>query len=117
MTKAKQQVLCATRREPVDSAAPAPIAVRAFAMGRPKTKQWRSPVAIRGKLFPSVKHLTLLNRYLNDIALRVGGSGPSSGECQSRRRGDPSIAPRDVSVIHDLYSERSSNERGQMGSH
>jgi hypothetical protein len=45
-------------------------------MGRPKTKQWRSPLPqSEENFFLSVNHLTLLNRFLNDAALRVGGSG------------------------------------------
>lgn len=42
MTKAKHHVLCATRRNPSIPPPAAPIAVRAFCHGRPKTRQWRS---------------------------------------------------------------------------
>jgi hypothetical protein len=52
-------------------------------MGRLKTKQWRSPVPqSEENFFLSVNYLTLLNRFLNDAALRVGGLECSSGECQ-----------------------------------
>ena len=47
----------------------APMAVRAFAMGRPKTKQWRSPAPqSEENFFLSVNYLTLLNRFLKDAA-------------------------------------------------
>jgi Transposase DDE domain group 1 len=47
----------------------ATIAVRAFAMGRPKTKQWRSRVPQSEENFlPSVNYLTPLSRFLNDVA-------------------------------------------------
>jgi hypothetical protein len=70
MTKAKHHVLCATRWEPIDSAPPAaPIAVRAFCHGRPKTRQWRSPVPqSEENFFLSVNYLTLLDRFLNAAA-------------------------------------------------
>jgi hypothetical protein len=70
MTKAKQQVLCATTREPIDFAAPgAPVAGYGFCHGRPKTRQWDSPVQqSEEKLFLSVNYLTLLDRFLNNAA-------------------------------------------------
>ena len=40
-----------------------------FANGRPKTRQWRSPVPQSEKnFFLSVNYLTFLDRFLNDAA-------------------------------------------------
>ena len=53
----------------IDSVPATPIAVRAFCHGRPKTRQWRSPVPqSEENVFLSVNYLTLLNRFLNDAA-------------------------------------------------
>ena len=69
MTKAKQQVLCATRREPIDSATAAPSRLGLFAMDAQKpdngARLSRNP---RKNFFPSVNYLTLLDRFLNDAA-------------------------------------------------
>jgi hypothetical protein len=68
--RARRRLLQPTRYPSIPLHA-APIAVRAFAMGRPKTKQWRSPVPqSEGNFLLSVNYLTLLNRFLNDAALR-----------------------------------------------
>jgi hypothetical protein len=51
------------------------IAVRAFCHGRPKTRQWRSPVPQSDEnLFLSVNTPTLFDRFRNDAALgwRIG---------------------------------------------
>jgi hypothetical protein len=62
MTKAKQQVLCATRRDPIHSGPAAPIAVGLFAMDTQKAMALACPT-IRKKVFLSVNYLTLLNRF------------------------------------------------------
>jgi hypothetical protein len=52
------------------------IAVRAFCRGRPKTRQWRSPVPrSEEKLFAKVNYLTLLGRFRNDAASRMADRG------------------------------------------
>jgi hypothetical protein len=70
MTKAKQQVLCATRREPIDSAARGTHrGLGLFAMDAQKpdngARLSRNP---RKNFFLSVNYLTLLDRFLNDAA-------------------------------------------------
>src|SRR5262249_17359526 len=60
----------------------APIAVSAFCHGRPKPRQWRSPVPqSEEKLFPSVNYLTLLDRFL-ELFCRVDGLRRPSEKCR-----------------------------------
>jgi hypothetical protein len=92
MTKAKQQVLCATRREPIDSAARRTIAVRAVCHGGPKTRQWRSPVPqIRGETFPKCELPHTSRPIPERCCLRMGGLGRSwlanAGSDQSSPKG------------------------------
>jgi hypothetical protein len=69
MTKAKQQVLCSTRRKPIDSTARGIHRGSGFLPWMPQhqTMALACP-AIRGKTFPSVSYFTLLDRFLNDTA-------------------------------------------------
>src|SRR6516225_9705318 len=47
-----------------------------FAMEAQRPRQWRLPVPqSEQKFFLSVKDLTLLDQFLNDAGLRMGGSG------------------------------------------
>jgi hypothetical protein len=52
MTKAKQPVLCAARREPIDFRCPQhPSRLGFFAMDAQKPRQWRRPVLQSEKTF------------------------------------------------------------------
>jgi hypothetical protein len=100
MTKVKRQVLCATRREPVDHAAPRYPSRLGFCHGRPKTKQWCS--TNREKLFPKCELPHISQSIPERCCFQVGGSGRSSGECRLGEEAILSAVLSDVSVTQNL---------------
>jgi hypothetical protein len=79
-------VLCATRREPIDSAARGTHRGLGLCHGRPKPDKGARLSRDPGKdFFLSVNYFTLLDRFLNDAALSVGGSRAHLANASSSR--------------------------------